>query len=392
MTSTSRQFDLLPRNLFCRLRQSAVILFTIIAIGGVSVQFHEPELPATSEISVVGADFSSLLQQEANHQPFQADGVAAPLENILSANGLNYSRIRLWVDPEPGSNDLTTALVLAQRSAAAGMDIVLDLHYSDTWADHEDQELPAAWADLDRHELVETVRSYTKEVVQAFADQGTPVSMVQIGNEVTNGMLWSWGKIGLPWGEYWDGFAELYEAGVEGALASTSGSPPLIMLHIHAGGDRRALGGFLDKALEHDMTFDVIGVTYYPFWNGSLENLGRTLHFLAERYSRDIVVVETGYPWTLADPAGCSNIVQEAESLPSPRTYPPTPTGQASYFQDLRKVVRRVPNGHGLGFFVWEPAWMPEVRLTGSVCNRYAGLTLFDWHGNALPAMDHLAG
>ncbi|WP_424348228.1 glycoside hydrolase family 53 protein [Kocuria sp. CH-021] len=345
----------------------------------------------TSEISIVGADFSSLLQQEANNQKFLDHEAEAPLETILGAHGVNYSRIRLWVDPEPGSNDLATALTLAERSAGAGMQILLDLHFSDTWADKSNQEAPAAWATFDQKEMVAAVRSYTEDVVRAFAEQGTPVSMVQLGNEVTNGILWSWGKIDQPWGEYWEGFAELHEAGVAGAIAASPASPPRIMIHLHGGGDSRSVGRFLEKAQDHGMTFDVVGVTYYPFWNGSLDQLGRFLHFVAERYDRDVLVVETGYPWTLDDPAHCSNVVDEAEDLPTPRSHPPTPKGQSAYFEDLRAVLQSVPDGHGLGFVVWEPAWLPDVRLAGNVCNRYAALTLFDWHGNALPALDRLA-
>lgn len=356
------------------------------------MQFPASDLPQNSDISIVGADFSSLLHQEASQQTFSYEGVEAPLEDILSANGVNYSRIRLWVDPEPGSNDLSAALELAKRSDAAGMQILLNLHYSDTWADKANQEVPRAWATLNQEEMVTTVRSYTEKVVGAFAEQGTPVSIVQIGNEVTYGMLWSWGKIDQPWGEYWDGFAALYKAGVSGALAATPDRPPRIMLHLHGGGDSRSVGRFLDKARQHGMTFDVIGVTYYPFWSGSLEKFQRFLHFLAKQYNSDLLVAETGYPWTLDEPANCSTVVNEAADLPALRSYPPTPAGQAAYFDQLRRVLQSVPDGHGLGFVVWEPAWLPDVKLPGNVCNRYAGLTLFDWYGNALPALDHLAG
>lgn len=382
----------MPQHTRLRIRHVVVLLFTVVITGGATVEFHESNPPEASDIKIVGADFSSLLQQEAHQKSFSYQGIEAPLETILASNGVNYSRIRLWVDPEPGSNDLATALTLAERSATAGMRILLDLHYSDTWADKANQKVPRAWATLNQDEMVATVRSYTEEVVSSFADQGTPVSMVKIGNEITHGMLWSWGKIDQPWGEYWEGFAELYEAGVTGAMAATPDTPPRIMLHLHGGGDSRSVGRFLDKAEEHGMTFDVIGVTYYPFWSGSLEKLQRFLHFLANRYDKDILVAETGYPWTLDEPANCSTVVTEAAELPALRSYPPTPTGQAAYFDQLRAVLRSVPGGHGLGFVVWEPAWLPDVELAGNVCNEYAGLTLFDWYGNALPALDHLAG
>ncbi|MHA7287331.1 glycoside hydrolase family 53 protein [Arthrobacter sp. MDT3-44] len=374
-----------------RVWHSAALLISMGLMGGVTLPAGAPEGPVTSEIAVVGADFSSVLGQEANAQVFEDQGQAAPLEDILSANGVNYSRIRLWVDPEPGSGDLESALAIARRSKSAGMSVLLDLHYSDTWADQLSQTLPAAWSDLDQQELVDTVRTYTQDVVSAFAEQGTPVEMVQVGNEVTNGMLWSWGKTELDWGEYWDGFAELYKAGAEGAIAATPDTPPRIMIHSHAGGDIEAALHFFDRVVEHDMPFDVIGLTYYPFWGGALPQFGRGLNLLANRYDRDIIVVETGYPWTLDAPAGCSTVIDDDGKLPERWNYPATPDGQAAYFGGLRDVLEQVPDGHGLGFFVWEPAWLPDVRLAG-VCNRYAGLTLFDWYGKSLPALSRLAG
>lgn len=375
-----------------RLPHLLVVLLSVALAGGTTLTFHEPALPQSSELSVVGADFSSLLQVESRHRTFSDGDVAAPLEDVLSRRGVNYSRIRLWVDPVPGSNDLAAALALAKRSAAAGMEIFLDLHYSDTWADKANQQVPAAWASHDHQQMLETVRSYTEEVVRAFSEQGTPVSMVQIGNEVTNGMLWSWGKIEQPWGEYWQGFAELHEAGIAGAVAADPQRPPRTVLHLHGGGDSRSVGRFLEKAEEHGMTIDIVGVTYYPFWSGPLEDFRRFLHFVADRYDKDILVVETGYPWTLAEPAQCRSVVTEAEQLPELRSYLPSPEGQAAYFRGLREVLESIPGGHGLGYVVWEPAWMPDVELADETCNAYAALTLFDWYGNALPALRALAG
>jgi arabinogalactan endo-1,4-beta-galactosidase len=369
------------------------LLLSFGLMGGVTVPVNEPDAgPPTSAASVVGADFSSVLAQESAGQVFEDGGQAAPLEDILSANGVNYSRIRLWVDPAPGSSDLDAALEIAARSKAAGMSILLDLHYSDTWADQDNQQLPAAWEALDQPALVEQVRTYTQDVVTAFAEQGTPVTMVQVGNEVTHGMLWSWGKVDLEWGEYWDGFAELYKAGVEGALAATPDAPPQIMIHSHAGGDLDAAARFFDKVVENDMPFDVIGLTYYPFWGGTLARFGRGLNYLATRYDRGIIVVETGYPWTMDNPADCKSVVEDDGELPDRSIYPATPEGQAAYIDGLRDVMQHVPDGHGLGFFVWEPAWLPAVRLDDGLCNTYAGLTLFDWHGTSLPALSRLAG
>lgn len=345
---------------------------------------------STSEMRIVGADFSSLPLMEANHQPFSDVDLVAPAEQILSAHGVNYSRIRIWVASGSGTEDLESALAVARRSTAAGMSILLDFHYSDTWAEPQNQRVPAAWEDLNHEELVETVRTYTEQVVRAFVDQGTPVAMVQVGNEVTKGMLWSWGKIDLPWGEYWDGFASLYKAGVAGALDAIPDKPPLIAIHYYYD-EWSDPFGFFDSVETHEMPYDVIGLTYYPFWSGSLNMLERDMGRLAMRYDKDILVLETGYPWTVNDPANCPVVADSPWRLPDRWIYPPTPEGQAAYFKGLRHALERVPDGHGLGFFVWEPAWLPSTTLAQGTCNKYANTTLFDWYGKGLPALATLA-
>ncbi|WP_241975708.1 glycoside hydrolase family 53 protein [Kocuria rosea] len=362
-----------------------IVMFTALMVGSGAPPVGSETHPS-SGVSIVGADFSSLPWMEANHQPFSDAGVVAPAEQILSVHGVNYSRIRIWVSSDSEAKDLDAALAVASRSAAAGMKILLDFHYSDTWAEPQNQRIPAAWENSNQEELVNTVRTYTEEVVRAFADQGTPAAMVQIGNEVTNGMLWAWGKIDLPWGEYWEGFASLYKAGVAGARAATPDKPPLIAIHYFYE-EGSGPFEFFDNVEEHGMPFDVIGLTYYPFWGGSLNELARSMDRLATRYGKDILILETSYPWTVNDPANCPVVANSIWRLPDRWIYPPTPDGQAAYFNGLRDVLRRVPDGHGLGFFVWEPAWLPSTTLAQGTCNKYANTTLFDWYGRALPAL-----
>ncbi|MBT2594850.1 glycosyl hydrolase 53 family protein [Arthrobacter sp. ISL-72] len=346
--------------------------------------------PLSADVRMVGADFSFTLQEEATNNHVSENGETRPVEQILAGNGVNYSRLRLWVNPESGKNDLSSALAMGKRSNAAGMKLLLNLHYSDTWADHNDQDLPAAWRGLDMEGLTLQVRRYTREVLQAFARQGTPVSIVQLGNEVTNGMLWPFGQIYSSGEEHWEGFAELVKAGAAGARESNPENPPLIMLHTHGGGDLKVTRHFFDNAREHNMPFDLIGVTFYPFWGGSLGRLGRNLAYMAERYDKDIIVVETGYPWTLETSEDGPNVVRNASMLPQSAVYPPTPEGQADYYRGLRRVLANVPSGHGAGFFVWEPGWLPGVDAASNGGNGYSNLTLFDWEGRGLPGLKAL--
>lgn len=364
-----------------------MIIATLVAAGVNLAPSTSLTEPPSAEVRIVGADFSFTPQEEAIGNHVSDNGETLPIEQILASNGANFSRLRLWVNPAAGTSDLASALAMGKRASAAGMKLLLNLHYSDTWADHDDQEIPAAWKGLDMEGLTLEVRRYTREVLEAFARQGTPVSIVQLGNEVTNGMLWPFGQIYSSGEERWEGFSELVKAGAAGARESNPEDPPLIMLHTHGGGDLKVTQNFFDNARRQDIPFDIIGVTFYPFWAGSLGRLGRNLAFMAERYGKDIIVVETGYPWTLRTSEDGPNVVRNASMLPQSEVYPPTPEGQAEYYRGLRRVLASVPSGHGAGFFVWEPGWLPGVDAASNGGNGYSNLTLFDWEGRGLPGL-----
>jgi arabinogalactan endo-1,4-beta-galactosidase len=343
-----------------------------------------------SLLEVRGADLSFTLQIEAAGYEFTDHEVVAPVEQLLARRGMNTVRLRVWVNPPPGYSDLASALVLGHRAYAANSEILLDLHFSDFWADPLNQITPKAWQRQDLKQLVDTARRYTREVITAFADQGTPVSIIQIGNEVTGGMLWPSGRVYTADGEYWDGFVQLLKAGLEGALeGATSGvSCPRTMVHIDCGGGNSGTRYFYDEIMRRGVEFDLIGLSYYPFWHGPLNKLKANLHDLAIRYAKGIVVVETSYPWCLPARDSSDYIVTRADQLPEFARFPATPAGQASYFEALRSVIETVPHGRGLGFVDWEPIWLPRVGWGPGENNQFANLTMFDWRGSALPALD----
>ncbi|WP_306909918.1 glycosyl hydrolase 53 family protein [Arthrobacter sp. B3I9] len=343
---------------------------------------------ASRTLRIRGADISFTLQEEAINQPVSDNGREAPVEQILKDNGANFVRLRLWVNPLRGTSDLNSALTLARRAQAAGLRLLVDFHYSDTWADRTSQQPPAAWQGMSYGELLSTVESYTRESVAAFAKQGTPADIVQIGNEVTRGMLWPYGQVTLPDDENWVGLAGLINAGANGARAGNPGRHPLIMVHSDTGGDRDASIHFYDQLQRHGVGFDLIGLTYYPFWNGSLADLERNLRDLAYRFGKDIIIAETAYPWTLSSSGGAPSVVSTMQALPDAAQYPPTPHGQAKFFAALNRVLREVPDGRGAGYFIWEPGWLPGVGADAAKGNTHNNLTLFDWQGQGLPALD----
>jgi arabinogalactan endo-1,4-beta-galactosidase len=206
------------------------------------------------------------------------------------------------------------------------------------------------------------VFEYTKQTVTAFRESGVLPDMVQIGNEVINGMLWPDGR--LPGN--WDNFAELVQAGIAGVEAGTGDAQhPRIMIHIDRGGDKIRTKDFFDKLHSYHVDYDVIGQSYYPWWHGSLNDLRENMFFMAREYHKDIIVVEAAYNW------------RPAEYVKRPGPFPETPEGQKQFLEEVNRVVQETPDGHGKGVFWWEPA------VTGPLGSR----GFFDDAGNALPVV-----
>lgn len=342
--------------------------------------------PSPQELRVRGADISFTLQEEAASKTVSDHGTVSPIEEILARRGANYARLRVWVNPPTGTSDLDSALTLAARAHAVGMKLLLDLHYSDTWADRKNQHTPAAWAKLGPAALRAKVETYTRDTVAAFARQGTPVDMVQIGNEITLGFLWPTGEIYRDGHERWAEFTDLLNAGIKGAKEAVT-RPPAIMIHTDTGGDKWGSAYFFDHLKQYGVAYDVIGLSYYSFWHGSLADLSRNVNNLALRFGKDIVVAETSYPWTESSGEDGPTFVSDRQALPDGAQYPPTPRGQEMYYRALSKVLREVPGGHGAGFLIWEPGWMPGVAAADGLGNPYNNLTLFDWRGRGMPAL-----
>jgi arabinogalactan endo-1,4-beta-galactosidase len=310
----------------------------------------------------VGADVSFLAQAEHDGVVFKDNGIATPGLQILRNHGYGWIRLRLFHTPSELPNNLEYTIALAKDAKKLGFKFLLDYHYADDWADPGKQPMPKAWQGKSHKDLVQAVFEYTRDTIAAFRDAGVLPDMVQVGNEITNGMMWPDGK--LP--ENWNNFAQLVYAGINGVDAGRGNGPrPKIMIHIDRGGDAKGTKLFLDKLNSYDVPYDIIGQSYYPWWHGSLNDLRSNLEFMAARYQKDIIVVETAYNWRP------SNYVNK------PAPFPESPEGQRSFLDELNRVVMETPNGRGKGIFWWEPAVKGELAIRG----------LFDDHNNALPAL-----
>ncbi|RKS80176.1 arabinogalactan endo-1,4-beta-galactosidase [Motilibacter peucedani] len=370
------------RRLLTAVPLAALVLGTVAAPA--QARNHE-----TGALSIRGADLSFLPQLEEAGVTFRdVNGKAKPAERILEKHGADYMRIRVWVDPPAGYTDETRALALAKRAKKAGMKILLDPHYSDFWADPSKQPIPAGWPTA-LPALKDTVRAYTRSLVQDFANQHTPVDMIQVGNEITGGMLWPTGQLYPPGGgDHWAAFTDLLKAGVTGAKEGNPRHHEMkVMIHIDRGGDLGGTQWFFDHVTAAKVPFDVIGQSYYPIWHGSLAQLQANLDDSVARYHKPVVVVETAYPWTYADGDGKGNIVGPGTVLPDGDQYPATELGQAGFFEALRRVLLQVPDGMGLGFFDWEPEWVPGVGWQPGAEASNDNMTQFDFTGHALPSV-----
>jgi len=346
--------------------------------------FDDIELvPGQAKLSILGADISSLKKSEDMGGIYKyEDGTSSDALQILKHYGLNYARLRVWVDPADGYHDKAEILAMAVRLKSLGIKLLVDFHYSDNWADPGKQIKPAAWENLDFKQLKKAVYEYTHDVCNSLVSQGTPPDMVQVGNEINAGMLW-------PDGDYnhFDNLAGLLKEGYQAVKDCSSST--LVMLHIAEGGDNDLARWWFDNITRREVPFDVIGISYYPFWHGSLPQLQYNLNDIASRYDKDVIVVETAYAFTDQEDDFLANIFNSKMTIPG---YPLTPEGQRQMLRDVMAIVRAIPNGRGLGVFYWDATW---TAVTGNGWdstdpasgNAWENQALFDYDDRALPAL-----
>ncbi|WP_406150166.1 arabinogalactan endo-beta-1,4-galactanase [Streptomyces sp. NBC_01012] len=344
--------------------------------------------PGSTGLSVRGGDLSTLPKNEAYGATYtDASGAAGDAMSILGAAGMNYVRLKVWVDPADGYNDQAHVLAMAERAKALGMKILIDFHYSDAWADPGKQNKPAAWAGHDYAQLRADVHDHTYDVLNALKAQGTTADMVQIGNEINGGMLRPEGST-----DNWSQLAGLLTSGAQAAKEVSSTTQ--VALHLAEGGDNEGTRWWFDNAVAQQVPFDVIALSYYAYWHGSLAELQTNLDDAASRYGKPVLVAETAYAHTLDNADGLENNVATADQLVD--GYPATPEGQAANLRDVMNVVEAVPDNRGLGAVYWEPAWT-AVKGSGwdpadpASGNAWENQAVFDYDGKLLPAANWFA-
>ncbi|HUB26133.1 MAG TPA: glycosyl hydrolase 53 family protein [Tepidisphaeraceae bacterium] len=343
---------------------------------------------ASADPFYVGADVSLLPFIEQQGGVFKDNGVAEPADEILYNAGCNLFRLRIFVNPDPAYSDtggaiqnLNYDLALAQTLKAddptAGLE--LDFHYSDTWADPGEQTTPAAWANDSFSQLQSDVYSYTLNTMDAFKSAGVMPTIVQVGNEINNGILWPSGELNFSGttqqqDQSWQNLGDLLNSAISGVRASQNpGQHIPIALHIANGAQPgepqyffnniQTLGGVTD--------FDIMGVSFYPSDDATISGLQSNLTALADTYTnKKIMVLETNYPY---------------EDLSGYSGWPETPIGQEDELDAVKNVLLGLPNDAGEGLIYWYPEGIqvPDTNIYNG-----GATALFASDGEALPAID----
>lgn len=303
-----------------------------------------------------GMDLSFLPQgADEGMQVKDFDGTVTEPLALAKKYGVNSVRLRLWNEPEKvpeakGYCNLAHTLRMAKEIKKYGMSLMLDFHYSDYWADPGKQTKPLAWQELHGEALAEAVYGFTRETLLALEQEGALPEVVQIGNEIRSGLL-------FPDGEAPDfkGMAALINAGIRGARSVADKERLKVMIHLDQGGRYRLLKDWFDQAIAQGMMdFDLIGLSYYPFWHGTFMDLKDTAQQLIEDFGKPVMVVETAHAWRRSSKGFIDDEQEKIAGIPA------TPAGQRQVVDMVMNIVASLPDGMGQGVYYWEPLCVPD--------------------------------
>lgn len=371
---------------------SCSLPFTALA----AVQVNPIENLSTNFIK--GADVSIMPELERNGTKFYDNGIEQDGLTILKNHGVNWIRVRIWnnpyvVGPEGvggGNTDEAKAIEMAKRAKALGMKVLVDFHYSDFWVDPGQQKKPDAWKNDSGDKLVDDVYAYTAKVMQDFNAQGVTPDMVQVGNELNNGMLWPEAQLTEDNPNGYKFLAKLLNAGLQAVHDNDKDNKVKTMIHL-AGVDVNLYHTFFDNLIVKNKVndFDIIGMSFYPFWHGTMDDLKNTMNDVSAKYNKDVIAVETAFGYTLEDADFEKNNFGTNEEKVG--GYKATVQGQATGLRDVMATVASVNDNRGLGIFYWAPDWVINEKVgwkSNGGGNGWDNLTLFDTKGNALESMD----
>ena len=330
------------------------------SVADVTDIYVEP-VEGISDDFIRGMDASAVLALEnSGVKYYNFDGEEQDVFQTLSEAGVNYIRLRVWNDPYDengngyggGNNDLPTAIELGKRATKYGMKVCIDFHYSDFWADPKRQHAPKAWEGMDIDEKCDALYDYTKDSLTQLLDEGVDVEMVQVGNEINNGMA---GEYYLP------NVTQLLKSGTKAVreIADTYNKDIQVVIHytnIESNGEIDSLASNLQN---NDVDYDIMGLSYYPFWDGSFDNMQRISRYIQKTYNKKVMIAETSYCYTSEDGDGSGNSLVGTDDIV--KGYPATVQSQATMVRDVCAAANEAELE---GVFYWEGTWIPVGSAT----------------------------
>lgn len=343
--------------------------------------------PVVEREFYLGADLSYVNEIEDCGANFRSENNLVDPYQLFAEKNCNLVRIRKWHTPDfsPYSNyeDIEKSLQRAKQNA---MPLLLDFHYSDTWADPEKQYIPEAWKDITSTTILgDSVYQYTVQTLEKLKAKGLLPEMVQIGNETNNEIL-------QPYGTHaesinWERNAFLLNRGLEAVDDFNLQHQTSIEKMLHIAQPENALWWFAEAHQNGIGNYDWIGLSYYPLWSEyQLDRIAEAIELLKNTYQKKVMIVETAYPYTLENADEANNILSQSALIDG---YPATPEGQKQYLLDL---TQEVINGGGKGVIYWEPAWVTsDCHTLWGHGSHWDNATFFNAQeqNNALPAFDY---
>ncbi len=360
----------------------------------------------------LGIDVSTYFEVLDAGGKFYKDGKEIDPLLEFSKNNVKHMRIRLWNNPYSdkgdkylgGTCDLDNFIRLSKLAISKGFKIYLDIHYSDFWADPGKQIKPKAWKDLSGDDLIYEVYKFTLQTLKTIKENNIDLEMIQVGNEITNGMLWPDGRLT----ENEDGtrgnyeyFSSLLKSGFKACKEIYPNA--LRMIHLERSYDNKVYTEFFTEMEKNNVEYDVIGASYYPYWHGTKEQLFDNLSKCKKRFNKKLVIAELGYAFTLEDyilkDNEPNNLVINNDTFNVESKYPITKEGQAAFILDFLKMAKENDISQ---IYYWEPAWIPGDNicwtsvsgeeyineLNKPTRNEWANQCLFDYSGNMNPSFD----
>ncbi len=382
--------------------------------GPITIKVGERVTQSSSDFTVLspddtvfyfGSDLSYVNQILDHGGVYKENNAVRDPYRIFKEHGNDIVRLRIWHNPvwtkevyNPDGphmyNDLVDVARAIDQSRKQGMKVLLDFHFSDIWADPGAQEIPAAWKDVkDINVLRDSVYNYTVKSLKYLDAKGLMPEFVQIGNEINCGMLYEFNQVPVPGfpscnvcGGSWNNLRVVLNSGIKAVrdVSAQSAVKTKVMLHV---ANPVNVEWWFDNVTAGVTDFDIIGFSYYPIWHTEvpLSQISDRVAVFKSKYHKQVMILETAYPWTSGGNDGYNNIFSTQAPVAG---YPYTPQGQLDM---MKAITQEMIDGGGNGIIYWEPAWITSnIRDYWNTGSSWENCTFFDFNANVNIGIDYM--